>query len=635
MLRTRPALLLSAVASLALAATLAVPASGLAAPAAQAAKGKATLTGKVVDSKGKAVTSGFVEIWSREGRLAPDGGAPVATVPLTSKGTYQVTGLLPNTAYYVMAGSPDHRTTWVGNRAANHPYELNPRTAEVKTLADNKVKSASTIKLDKGGVNIVGRIAGHKKADKVTVEACTSYPMSYLDSEDFTLAYRGYCFRGYVAKDGSYLIPGVPSAVAQVKVSSARASRIAIVDVQTKTKDGKVTQNFGALARTKPPAAKVPSVEVWGYYAPGFELTARPTTPAPAGPATTNTYVWTDGSRILDRGPVLSLDQTMIRKRGIHVIVVTSVSDRDIVSFVPGRHNLDSDPSVTSIPLPGRIHGVEAPLALDPTPVKQPWGQTYSLEAPPSGWNYSYQWMCNSRVIAGATNPTYETTLGNIGCTITAQIDATGPQGQTGNTRIWNPNLAVDSRDIDTRTMTVSGVGTIGTALQVLNPPAAEFSPSYQWLRDTLPITGATSPSYTLTAADKASIITLSVVAKAGGYRTLDTVVGRILVPKVKPTITATVPSKATKTSQKAQIPVTVQILDDPLNDVAGLVGTLKVKVGKKTVSKALKATDMGSFTFTLPKLPKGQHKVTVTFTPKDKAVASTTLNAKRKLVVQ
>ncbi|MCL2788499.1 MAG: hypothetical protein FWD59_08415, partial [Micrococcales bacterium] len=487
----------------------------------------------------------------------------------------------------------------------------------------------------KGGYTLTGRIAGHKKADKVTVLACTDMMVTYLDVQDFSPANRGYCYRGFVARDGSYMVPGMASAVAAVTVSSARASRIAVVDMLAKAKNRVATQNFAALARTMAPAINVPTVSVSGYFAPGFTLTAGVTAPLPSGPPVTMSYVWTDGGTILDRGPTLAVTQAMMGAI-VHPIVIASIADRDIAAFVPGRNNLaGEEASVDTIPFPGRIHGADGPLALVPSEKKQPWGRSYAAEDPPTGWTYDYQWMCNNSQIPGAITGAYDTVLANIGCTLTVVIDAHGPSGQGGTRRIVNPAIIVDSRDIDPAMMAVQGPGTIGATLQLVNPPAATFAPSYQWLRDTLPINGATGTSYVLTPADKGSIVTVSVIAKASGYRTLDAVIGRVLVAPVKPTITAKVSSKAVATKQQAKLPITVQILDDPWNGEVGLAGTLKVKVGKKSVSKTLKAADLGSVTLTLPKLPKGKHKVSITFTPTDKAISKGTLNPKGKVVVR
>ncbi|MCL2787804.1 MAG: hypothetical protein FWD59_04820, partial [Micrococcales bacterium] len=612
-------------------------------------KGAATIVGKVLDAKGKPVKAGFVEVWDKTGRKKVDTGKPVAVARISSKGTYRVTGLEPSTSYFVAAAVPGHLMTWVSNRVANHPKLIKVSKGATVTGAGTATTTVPTINLIKGGLTISGKIAGHRKSDKVTALACTMTRSVGMDQMQEREMDRAYCFRGHVSPDGSYMIPGVSASVIEVSVSSAVARRIAIVDgaaaVEKATEKqvpgqpwtGKTKLSFPALARTKGPSVNLPTVGMRGHYAVGFSLHADIEPPFVTNPASIS-VVWTDGMRILGRGQSLPLTKTM-RYGYAQAIVVASLPDRDVASWRVGQVDFFGLPEVGTLPIPGVIDKVGGPSAFagNPLAAEDVWGTTYTVEGPPPGWRYDYQWFCNWDPIPGAVGKTYTTTAADADteCYIQVELTVTGPKGEWDTAVVAYPMIGVLSHVINTRATAVRGAGAVGKTLEVINPPADEFKITYQWLRNGRKIKGATGLTYTLTAADKGRVMSVWLTSQRSGYRPADPEIGRVLLGPVKPEVSAWVPWKKALTSQNVRLPIGVVLAHNPLRDTVGLEGTIKVKVGPKSVSHTLRERDHGWTRVTLPKLPRGEHKVTVTFIPKDKAVAKATVTEKKKLRVR
>jgi hypothetical protein len=150
-----------------------------------------------------------------------------------------------------------------------------------------------------------------------------------------------------------------------------------------------------------------------------------------------------------------------------------------------------------------------------------------TLTADTSGFSpvatvYGYQWFDNGTAIAGATSPTLDLTsalLGNgieVGDQITVQITGTDDGITLSPT---SPPVTVALGQFTPGTPTISGPAQVGATL---NANAGKWSPAgtgaYQWLRDGTPISGATSPSYTLTEADAGKAISVEVTESEAGY---------------------------------------------------------------------------------------------------------------------
>ncbi|MDQ1574393.1 MAG: hypothetical protein QOH44_1952, partial [Actinomycetota bacterium] len=133
--------------------------------------------------------------------------------------------------------------------------------------------------------------------------------------------------------------------------------------------------------------------------------------------------------------------------------------------------------------------------------------------------SFTYQWYGNGVAIAGATLSTHKLTTTDGGKTITVRV--------SGRQSGYNP-LSVTSAArgpvaklfTATPVPTISGTPTVGDAL-VANPGTwtpGTVTHTYQWLRGGVPIAGATSRIYRLTALDGGRELTVTVAGIETGY---------------------------------------------------------------------------------------------------------------------
>jgi hypothetical protein len=155
-------------------------------------------------------------------------------------------------------------------------------------------------------------------------------------------------------------------------------------------------------------------------------------------------------------------------------------------------------------------------------------GQT--LSASTGSWTgsptFTYQWLsCDVNglscwPILGATSSSYTAAIADIGLTLEAQVTATTSAGSTSAAS--SPTGTVTAAPANTSPPTITGAATQGQTLTASTGawsgyPAPSFA--YQWQRcdqagaNCTPINGATTSTYTLTAADIASTIVLAVEA--------------------------------------------------------------------------------------------------------------------------
>ena len=170
---------------------------------------------------------------------------------------------------------------------------------------------------------------------------------------------------------------------------------------------------------------------------------------------------------------------------------------------------------------------------------------TDALTAVPSGWasgtTFTYQWYRGTTAISGATASTYALTTADRANSLKVEITGTAP----GYTPVSAVSAAKDYSLVATGNVTISGATTVGSTLTLNDgqtystadgtKPIA--SRSYEWSRDGVIISGATSSTYVTVAADAGKLIFAKLTSRATGYIPLTTASG--------PTGTITIPTKA------------------------------------------------------------------------------------------
>jgi protocatechuate 3,4-dioxygenase beta subunit len=164
----------------------------------------------------------------------------------------------------------------------------------------------------------------------------------------------------------------------------------------------------------------------------------------------------------------------------------------------------------------------------------------------PAPVTLAYQWFRAGTEIPGATAATYLLTADDAGAAITVAV--TGTKSGYITASKTSDSVTVD-RSFTTTPPTITGTTTVG---QKLTATPGSWTPtpsalSYQWLRGTTFITGATASTYTLVADDAGKAITVTVTGKKTGYTTVTTTstataaIAKPLTATPTPTITGAV----------------------------------------------------------------------------------------------
>jgi hypothetical protein len=148
-----------------------------------------------------------------------------------------------------------------------------------------------------------------------------------------------------------------------------------------------------------------------------------------------------------------------------------------------------------------------------------------TLTAHPGSWNpdgvtLAYQWMRDGDPISGATATTYQLVPADLGLAISVAVTGSydGFDDVTTTSSATDPvvaaTLTVGTPDISGATMVGKTLtGTAGTWTS-----GTDFA--YQWLRNGKAISGATSTTYHVVAADLGDRLSLQVTGSLAGYTT-------------------------------------------------------------------------------------------------------------------
>jgi len=134
----------------------------------------------------------------------------------------------------------------------------------------------------------------------------------------------------------------------------------------------------------------------------------------------------------------------------------------------------------------------------------------------PSGLSFTYQWVRNGAVIAGATARTYTAVAADAGATVSVRVTGTPAGGAGVSATSAGVVIAVT---ITAGTPRITGTLRVGATLTA---SPGTWSPagvtlSYQWLRNGAPIAGATGTTYRLVSADWLRSISVRVTGTLPG----------------------------------------------------------------------------------------------------------------------
>lgn len=336
-----------------------------------------------------------------------------------------------------------------------------------------------------------------------------------------------------------------------------------------------------------PPLTVVTPVSISGSGVVGTELQASAPTFDPA--ASTTSYQWLrNGSSISGAtGATYTVVSSDVGK---------AITVRATGSGVPGYQDTPStsDPvnAVSTPPLK-----VVAAVAITGTGAV---GTELRATAPtfdPAAAAVAYQWYRGTSSITGATGETYLVAPSDVGKSITVRATGSAAGHQNATSTSAAVTGVTGDAPVAERAPSVGGTAAVGSRLTVV-PGAWAGSPrlTYQWFRDGVPISRATSTSYTPTAADAAHRLTVVETATLTGRTPGTATSPAVTVAKIASAVALTLSSTSTTTRKRAVVTVTVT--------ASGLVapgGSISVYVGRKRV----KVVSLGTRTSVKVRLPK------------------------------
>ncbi|WP_166790458.1 carboxypeptidase regulatory-like domain-containing protein [Cryobacterium tagatosivorans] len=177
-----------------------------------------------------------------------------------------------------------------------------------------------------------------------------------------------------------------------------------------------------------------------------------------------------------------------------------------------------------------RVSAPVTVLLLAPTPVPTISGVAavgQTLTAASGSWGpapveLAYQWLRDGAVIPGANGVSL--TLGAADLATAISVAVTGSKVGFGSvTRTSLPTSLVAAGTLTAPTPSISGSSAVGSTLTILSSPwgPGAVGLQIQWLRDGVPIDGATGLSLILTATELGTVITVEVTGTKPAYNTI------------------------------------------------------------------------------------------------------------------
>lgn len=273
------------------------------------------------------------------------------------------------------------------------------------------------------------------------------------------------------------------------------------------------------------------------------------------------------------------------------------------------------------IPLPG------LPLCLLPSATTPPVvtgvakvGRVVTAQPPvwdQEGVETTYQWLRDGEAIEGATATTYTLTPDDLDTPVSVRATGTGSGLLPGT----STSEAVEPVKGDPITATsrpiVAGSATVGGRLTTTSGQWGQPQPTfaYQWYRNrpdgtSQPIAGATTTTYSPTAADAGRKIVAVVTAERIGYEKGVAVSNVEQVPRAASTVIIALPRARVLSTQAPQVRVT-------LSGTPGLAvpaGVVTVYNGTRRVRSVRLAAGATAKTLLLPRQSVGTHRLTARY---------------------
>jgi surface antigen len=325
----------------------------------------------------------------------------------------------------------------------------------------------------------------------------------------------------------------------------------------------------------------------------GLPLTA---TPGAWNPVATVSYQWLAGGAPIAGATRATYTPGAEQRRKTLAVRVTAKRK----GFTPSSVTLPTSGPVA----PGELTPVETPVVSgDPFVDKK-------LTASPGTWSPApaeseIRWRADNKTIEGATGPTLTVTRALLGKRITAVhvarrdgyvkgVSKSVPIGPVvhGTIEVDEPFTAAGSSRVGSRMWIEPGTFT-----------PADAAVSYAWLRDGVPIPGATGPSYDVAPADAGSRITGLVTLTKPNYRQ---VVQRF---EIGGPVTTKPELRITTKQRRGAAVVVVKVVAPGVNNPGGQV---RVRIGNK--KQVLRPTDARA-RFVIEGLRPKKHKVYVAYT--------------------
>lgn len=215
---------------------------------------------------------------------------------------------------------------------------------------------------------------------------------------------------------------------------------------------------------------------------------------------------------------------------------------------------------------------------------------------------FSYQWRRNGVDISGANGASYQLTDNDVGARLSVVVSYTDAEGTLETVISASTSAVSNTNDNPTGAVTIDGNATEN---QVLTANTSSLSDadglgtlSYQWLRDGMAISGATTASYTLTDADVGAQISVRVIY-VDGQGTQESINSTATLPvtNINDPVSGDVTVSGSVTEDQTLSADTTALRDD--DGLGSFVYQWRrdgvVVVGASSVSYTLSDTDVGA----------------------------------------